>query len=75
MRERGRNAAGPSYDMNDAEPPPRDWHSLDEAEQTALREAFGHYLDQLPPTCSLRAKIARFRHWLAAQGIDYRDDA
>jgi hypothetical protein len=52
---------------------PRDWHRLDEAEQTALQVAFGHYLDTLPPTCSLDTKIARLRDWLAAHGIRYED--
>lgn len=51
----------------------RDWNSLDEDEQTALRVAFGRHLDSLPPTCSLEAKIARFRGWLAERGVDYRD--
>jgi hypothetical protein len=53
--------------------PRRDWEALDDAEQTEFRVAFGHYLDGLPPTCSLDAKIERFRAWLAARGIDYRD--
>jgi hypothetical protein len=47
------------------------WSSLDSEEQTRLREAYGHWLDQLPPTCSLETKIARFRTWLQTQGIDY----
>ena len=51
---------------------PRDWAELDEEEQTRLQIAYGHYLDSLPPTCSLETKIERFRHWLAARGIDYR---
>jgi hypothetical protein len=52
---------------------PRDWQALSDEEQTALRVAFGHYLDSLPPTCSLEAKIERFRAWLAARDVDYRD--
>ncbi|WP_058555744.1 hypothetical protein [Thiohalocapsa sp. ML1] len=54
--------------------PRRDWAALEDAEQTELRVAFGHYLDALPPTCSLDTKIERFRTWLAARGIDYRDE-
>ncbi|MFY9974603.1 MAG: hypothetical protein WAK53_10120 [Chromatiaceae bacterium] len=50
---------------------PRAWTELAEEEQTRLRIAYGHYLDTLPPTCSLETKIERFRHWLAAQGVDY----
>jgi hypothetical protein len=50
----------------------RAWTELEEPEQTRLRIAFGHYLDTLPPTCSLETKIERFRHWLAARGVDYR---
>jgi len=49
----------------------RDWVDLSSAEQLALREAYGHYLDTLPPTCSLETKIDRFRHWLAEQGVRY----
>jgi hypothetical protein len=55
------------------EPARRDWNALRDAEQTELRVAFGHYLDGLPPTCSLDTKIERFRAWLAARGVDYRD--
>ena len=47
------------------------WESLTQEQQIRLREQFGHYLDNLPPTCSLEAKIARFQHWLAAQGVSY----
>lgn len=52
--------------------PRRDWADLGDDEQTRLQIAYGHYLDSLPPTCSLETKIERFRHWLSAQGIDYR---
>jgi hypothetical protein len=51
----------------------RDWHSLDDSEQTELRLAFGQFLDSLPPTCSLETKIERFRCWLAERGVDYRE--
>lgn len=57
------------------DPPPRPWEDLDEAEQTALLVAFGHYQDQLPPTCSLTTKTERLRDWLAGRGIRYGDDA
>jgi len=49
----------------------RDWTDLGEEEQTRLQIAYGHYLDSLPPSCSLETKIERFRHWLAAHGVDY----
>ena len=48
-----------------------DWHQLDAREQLQLREAYGHYLDTLPPTCDLEEKTARFRRWLAKRGIRY----
>jgi len=50
----------------------RDWDSLEAAEQLRLREAYGHYLDTLPPTCSLEEKTARFQRWLAERGIVFR---
>lgn len=46
------------------------WDTLDPAEQTELLEAYGHWLDRLPPTCSLELKIERFRGWLDERGID-----
>jgi hypothetical protein len=49
----------------------RPWSNLDTEEQTALRISYGHYLDQLPPTCSMETKQARFRAWLAQQGIGW----
>jgi hypothetical protein len=49
----------------------KDWRSLDGREQLALREAYGHYLDTLPPTCDLDEKTARFRRWLAERGIRF----
>lgn len=53
---------------------PRDWRSLDAGEQTAIRIEYGHYLDSLPPTCSLETKIERFRNWLREEkGIEYRE--
>jgi hypothetical protein len=33
------------------------WDSLSEGRQLELREQYGHYLDSLPPTCSLDSKI------------------
>jgi hypothetical protein len=50
------------------------WESLSQDQQIALRERFGHYLDNLPPTCSLATKVARFQYWLEEQGVSYRDD-
>jgi hypothetical protein len=52
----------------------RPWSELTADEQTALRVAFGHWLERLPPTCSLQTKIERFRRWLRAQGVDYRPE-
>lgn len=62
----------PSSSDPKAIPESRDWAGLGEEEQTRLQIAYGHYLDSLPPTCSLETKIARFRRWLADQGIAYR---
>lgn len=47
------------------------WDDLDPERQLALREAYGHYLDTLPPTCSLEEKNLRFARWLAEQGVRY----
>jgi hypothetical protein len=47
------------------------WDSLPEGRQLQLREEYGHYLDLLPPTCSLDSKIERFRRWLQERGIGY----
>lgn len=59
--------------MTEQHPPLRDWDSLDPDEQTAIRVEYGHWLDSLPPTCSLETKIERFRSWLRDEkGIDYR---
>ena len=49
------------------------WESLSQEAQLALRERYGHYLDNLPPICSLESKIARFKHWLEEQGVAYPD--
>ena len=49
-----------------------DWKYLERDEQVRLREAFGHYLDSLPPSRSLDMKIARFDDWLRLQGISYQ---
>ncbi|MET0067942.1 MAG: hypothetical protein ABW076_16480 [Candidatus Thiodiazotropha sp.] len=48
-----------------------EWQTLDQEEQLKLREAYGHYLDTLPPTCSLDMKVARFTEWLRRQGIAF----
>ncbi|MEW8297360.1 MAG: hypothetical protein AB2721_15330 [Candidatus Thiodiazotropha sp.] len=50
-----------------------EWERLDKQEQIKLRDAFGHYLDTLPPTCSLDMKTARFQEWLSQKGIRYPD--
>ena len=49
----------------------RRWDELESREQLQLREEYGHYLDRLPPTCSLEAKIERFHRWLRERGIRY----
>jgi len=50
----------------------RPWDTLRADEQLRLREAYGHYLDSLPPTCDLDTKEQRFRDWLAGQGVDWQ---
>ena len=50
----------------------KEWDDLSSAKQLALREAYGHYLDTLPPTCSMDEKNARFQRWLAERGVNYR---
>ncbi|MDJ0808431.1 MAG: hypothetical protein QNJ78_16565 [Gammaproteobacteria bacterium] len=59
--------------MSTSQSKPIPWDSLPMDEQIALRERFGHYLDNLPPTCSLETKIARFQYWLEEHGIRYTD--
>jgi hypothetical protein len=59
--------------LNKGERELRPWDSLDAEAQTDLRVAFGHYLDTLPPTCSLETKVERFRGWLQDRGVDYQD--
>ncbi|NEV64063.1 hypothetical protein [Thiorhodococcus minor] len=49
------------------------WEDLDVDAQIDLRIAFGYYLDGLPPTCSLEAKVERFHRWLLARGVAYQD--
>jgi hypothetical protein len=51
---------------------PKTWETLTSERQLELREEYGRYLDSLPPTCSLEAKIDRFRHWLRERGISYK---
>lgn len=51
----------------------RRWEELDSVEQLVLREAYGHYLDTLPPTCDMATKLERFKQWLAEQGVVYSD--
>lgn len=49
----------------------RSWEALSPDEQLRLREEYGRYLDDLPPTCSLETKIERFQRWLAEHGVSY----
>lgn len=53
------------------EPEPRAWSALDPTRQLELREAHGHYLDQLPPTCDPAEKERRFAAWLARLQVIY----
>lgn len=50
---------------------PIPWDDLSVERQLELREAYGHYLDTLSPTCDLTTKNDRFRDWLAGQGVTY----
>ena len=47
------------------------WHDLPARRQLELREEYGHYLDRLPPTCSMQSKVERFRLWLRKRGVFY----
>jgi hypothetical protein len=47
------------------------WNQLSGERQTELRIEYGHYLDSLPPTCSLETKIERFGRWLLERGVRY----
>ena len=47
------------------------WDDLTPERQLELREAYGHYLDTLPPTCDVDIKNDRFRRWSAEQGVMY----
>ncbi len=48
------------------------WDDLDQEQQTGLLVEFGHYLDTLPPTCSMQTKNERFTAWLADRNIIYQ---
>ncbi|MCW8964657.1 MAG: hypothetical protein OQL16_12735 [Gammaproteobacteria bacterium] len=43
----------------------RPWESLTTDEQLKLQVEYGHYLDSLPPSCSMETEIERFRSWQA----------
>lgn len=47
------------------------WGELPPARRLELQEAYGHYLDTLPPTCSMEEKNRRFARWLAARGVAF----
>lgn len=47
------------------------WGELPPARQLELRVAYGHYLDTLPPTCSMEEKNRRFARWLAQRGVAF----
>ena len=51
------------------------WETLSGKYQLALREAHDHYLDTLPPTCSLDTWLERFRARLEVRGIRYTGTA
>ena len=59
--------------MTDVQQPQR-WEDLTAERQTELRVEYGHYLDSLPPTCSLEEKKVRFARWLAARSIVFSAD-
>jgi hypothetical protein len=63
-----------SENLNSADGNRRSWEALKLEEQTALLDAYGHWLDHLPPTCSMEVKTARFRAWLDARGIDFEQN-
>ena len=52
----------------------RDWDDLNKDEQLRLLEAYGYYLDSLPPTCDLQEKNRRFAAWLAQRNIRFSVD-
>lgn len=60
--------------MSSPDTPLTPWESLPVDKQTELRIDFGRYLDQLPPTCDLDEKNARFVRWLAEHGVAYPVD-
>ena len=72
-RDPRRTTTEPKPDDSQPTDAVRTWTSLGTEEQTRLLEAYGRYLDTLPPTCNLDTKIERLRRWLASQGIDYAD--
>ena len=49
----------------------RDWSRLTPEERIELRIAFGHHLDQLPPSCSPDTKLQRFQTWLAERSVRF----
>lgn len=57
--------------INEPEKPSalRAWVDLDPWDRTELLEAFGHYQDSLPPTCSMEIKNERFTAWLREHGV------
>lgn len=50
---------------------PIPWGELPPARRLELQEAYGHYLDTLPPTCSMEEKNRRFARWLAQRGVAF----
>jgi len=49
----------------------KNWDDLHRDEQIRLLIEYGHYQDQLPPTCSMDSKEIRLRDWLAEQNVEY----
>lgn len=49
----------------------KSWEDLHRDEQIKLLIHYGHYLDELPPTCSMESKEIRLRDWLAEQNVEY----
>ncbi len=50
------------------------WSELSKKEQLDLRLAYQEELDNLPNTCSMDEKMARFTSWLEKQGVSFSID-
>ena len=57
--------------MNQQSKEQQDWRQLHKEEQTRLLVEYGRYQDDLPPSCDMNIKQARFVRWLEERGIRY----